>query len=161
MSTDIFNQSWATFNSLRNHRYILYRCWNEDKHAAMVIGLNPSTADESQDDPTIGFIKRILDYNGYGALYMVNLFTYITQHLKELVHPSTCKYDLKQCKKIWIEASENVSAVIFAWGGFKVFGRDKEAIKLFPYAVCFDHLKNGSPRHAMYLKSTTKLKPFR
>jgi hypothetical protein len=42
----------------------------------MVIGLNPSTADETKDDPTIrkciGFAKRW----GFGALCMTNLFAW-------------------------------------------------------------------------------------
>jgi hypothetical protein len=50
--------------------------WDESKAYALFIGLNPSTADEKEDDPTI---KRCINYSkkwGYGGLCMVNLFAF-------------------------------------------------------------------------------------
>lgn len=54
----------AIFSQSRQYRYTLYRCWGEisrDHGTVMFIGLNPSTADETKDDPTvrrcIGFAK--------------------------------------------------------------------------------------------------------
>jgi hypothetical protein len=37
----------------RKYRYTLTRVWDETKDKVMFIGLNPSTADEIEDDPTI------------------------------------------------------------------------------------------------------------
>lgn len=55
-------------------RYALWRTWDAETHPLVFIGLNPSTADASADDPTIrrcrGFAKR----EGYGGLVMLNLF---------------------------------------------------------------------------------------
>lgn len=42
----------------------------------MFIGLNPSTADETQDDPTVRRCIRYAQSWGYGALYMTNIFAF-------------------------------------------------------------------------------------
>jgi hypothetical protein len=57
----------AMFTPTREHRYVLWRRWGEGP-AVNFIGLNPSTADEQEDDPTIrrciGFARNW----GYDAL---------------------------------------------------------------------------------------------
>ncbi len=55
-------ESSAVFSEFRTHRYALFRQWrNGDR--AMFIGLNPSTADETLNDPTVrrcmGFVKKL------------------------------------------------------------------------------------------------------
>lgn len=82
----------ATFSPCRRYRYTLWREWDVEmqlegsndgergsdqlRQFLMVIGLNPSTADETKDDPTIrkciGFAKRW----GFGGLMMTNLFAW-------------------------------------------------------------------------------------
>ncbi|WP_368188730.1 DUF1643 domain-containing protein [Aeromonas sp. R7-3] len=66
----------AVFSPCRTYRYALSRVWATDKPYALFIGLNPSTADETLDDPTI---RRCIDFakrRGYGGLVMANLFAY-------------------------------------------------------------------------------------
>ena len=41
----------AKFSACRKYRYALWRNWDESKPYAMIIGLNPSTADENENDP--------------------------------------------------------------------------------------------------------------
>jgi hypothetical protein len=161
MKTDLFEQSHAVFTGDRTHRIVLIRRWNLERPKAMVIGLNPSNADEADDDPTIGFVKRVLNHNGYGTLYMVNLFTMVTPYPKDLIRPSLCDYDKRECLKTWKEFAGISDSIVFAWGNFKCFGRDALAIKTFgDRALCFGKNANGSPRHGMYLKPDTKLKRF-
>ena len=38
----------AKFSACRKYRYALWRTWDESKPYAMIIGLNPSTADEKK-----------------------------------------------------------------------------------------------------------------
>ncbi|GAH84175.1 unnamed protein product, partial [marine sediment metagenome] len=45
--------SGAVFADERTHRLYLWRRWDKEKPWVMFIGLNPSTADESHDDPTV------------------------------------------------------------------------------------------------------------
>lgn len=69
-------KSDAELSKCRTYRYALWRTWDESKPFAMFVGLNPSTADELEDDPTI---RRCINFSklwGYGGLCMVNLFAY-------------------------------------------------------------------------------------
>lgn len=65
----------ATFSPCRIWRYRLERRWGAGLVAAFIL-LNPSTADETKDDPTIrrciGFAKAW----GYGGLVLGNLFAF-------------------------------------------------------------------------------------
>jgi len=65
------------FSSCRMYRYVLWRRWNSsDPKYVMFIGLNPSTADEVNDDPTV---RRFVGYAkqwGYNAVCVTNLFAY-------------------------------------------------------------------------------------
>jgi hypothetical protein len=64
----------AVLSDCRRYRYRLWRCWGDGNHRVAFVGINPSTADEVDDDATIrkcvGFAKRW----GFSALDMVNLF---------------------------------------------------------------------------------------
>ena len=66
----------AAFSPCRRYRYCLSRVWNPKLPSVMFVGLNPSTADEQEDDPTvrrcIGFARN---WN-FGGLILVNLFAY-------------------------------------------------------------------------------------
>lgn len=58
------------------YRYTLTRVWEEERPRVCFVMLNPSTADASQEDPTI---RRCLSFArswGYGSLEVVNLFAW-------------------------------------------------------------------------------------
>ena len=62
----------AILSEDRKYRYVLSRIWDESKPLVVIIGLNPSTADEKDDDNTI---KKCINFSknwGYGGLYMLN-----------------------------------------------------------------------------------------
>ena len=65
----------ARLSPCRTYRYALWRRWGEGP-PAMFIGLNPSTADETADDPTIRRCIAFARSWGHGALCMANLFAY-------------------------------------------------------------------------------------
>ena len=46
-------KSDALFSKDRVYRYALWRIWDLKKPKVLFIGLNPSTADEIKNDPTI------------------------------------------------------------------------------------------------------------
>jgi hypothetical protein len=148
--------SGAEFSQCRKFRYALWRIWDEAKPLVMFIGLNPSTANESDDDPTIKSICRISKYNGYGGVYMMNCFPYIsTDPAKLAIHQCSSYNDL------FIEdVATNCKDVVFAWGGFRVvkdLGIDKKLSEKFPDAKALFVNKDGSPKHPLYVKSETKL----
>lgn len=150
-------ESYATFNEDKTRRFVLFRQWDKEKPVATVIGLNPSTADETEDDPTIGFVYRVLSGNGFGGFFMTNLFTMVTPHPKELVIDDNWDHAIE----IWKASASFSKDVVFAWGRFDSLGRNETAKRMFPEALCFGHIKSGEPRHPMYLKSDTKLKKFK
>lgn len=146
----------AVFSECGKHRLRLWRIWDERLPFAMCIGLNPSTANAETDDATIRRlcgVNGILSNNGFGGLYMLNLFTFITPYPKELKEKNVVPdgyYHLNQCSK-----------VIFCWGNFKeATERASEVIKLFTNPYCFGKNANGTPKHPLYLKSDTKIIPF-
>lgn len=150
--------SGAEFSKNRKYRYALWRIWDESKPFIMFIGLNPSTANETDPDPTI---TRVVDFAkdwGYGGVYMMNLFALVSKE------PT----DLKKSKDPlgdndgWIEKiAPKCSEVVFAWGNFKeARERAQQVIKMFPNAKALILNKNGSPRHPLYIKGTTVLIPF-
>ena len=69
-----FSKSGAVFSDCRKYRYALWRMWDENKPLVMIIGLNPSTADETGNDPTITRCISFARSWGYGAVCVTNLF---------------------------------------------------------------------------------------
>lgn len=152
---DLFNKenNGAKFSDCGRHRLLLWRIWDESKPLVMFIGLNPSTANAMSDDPTIRRVKSMAKNWGYGGVYMLNLFTYISTDPKQLnisdgntVHSDFYLTTTADC----------VEKIICAWGNFKVFGRDKEVRSLFSLAYALHINQNGSPKHPLYVKVDTK-----
>lgn len=139
----------AIFSPDRQYRYMLYRYWDMSKRAIMFIGLNPSTANETVNDPTIRRVMQFADDWGYGGVYMMNLFGLVTAYPKELTkHPDPVGENDKWLK----EAQGKCSDVIFAWGAFvQASERAKIVINLFPGAHCLGKNKDGSPKHPLYI----------
>lgn len=98
----------------RLYRYRLWRCWGDGNHRVAFVGINPSTADESKDDPTIrkcvGFAKRW----GFGALDMVNLFAWRDRdQLGLLSAPDPIGPDNNAALR---EVFGSAQRIVYAWG---------------------------------------------
>ena len=146
----------ATFSDCRKYRYGLSRTWNGKKKTVLFIGLNPSTADEKIDDPTI---RRCINYAqnwGYGSLLMVNLFAYratMPSELKNVKNPIGNDNDLHI-----IELSKKADIAVAAWGNEgTLLNRDKEVKKILPNLMCLKINKSGQPSHPLYQKKDLKL----
>lgn len=156
----------AMFSDDRKRRYFLWRIWNDTKKTALCIGLNPSTAKEDKNDPTIFRLNKVLSELGYGGLVMVNLFTIISPDPGIVITPDARdneKFDLGMIFGQALSCQE----VIFCWGDFPDIGeRANKVIQMFPDAVCFGKNKNGTPWHPRALwyafdkKSTKKITLF-
>ena len=149
--------SKAEFSIDGKHRLSLYREWDINKPSVMFIGLNPSTANATSDDPTIRRVIAMADSWGFGSVYMMNLFTFISTDPKKL---NIKNGNLPESNTRLIESSNKCTCVVFAWGNFEVMGRDKEVKKMYPYAMALHINKNGSPKHPLYVKSDTQLIRF-
>lgn len=74
----------AVFSTDNQFRYELVRTWDNGHEPLVFIMLNPSVADDVDDDPTIrrciGFAKNA----GYGGIHVVNLFGWIATYPDQL-----------------------------------------------------------------------------
>jgi hypothetical protein len=147
----------ATFSQCKRYRYALWRIWDESKPLVMFIGLNPSTANETTDDATIRRVKQIANNLGYGGVYMMNCFAYVSTDPKLLKHnPMSDEWNNNMLTTVSYKCDGNV---IFAWGNFSIVketGRDTELIEMFPNAMALQINKNGSPKHPLYVKADIK-----
>lgn len=69
-------ESGATFDRTGAYRYHLWRVWDRAKPTIGWILLNPSTADETQDDPTIRRCIRYSQRWGFGRTTIGNIFSF-------------------------------------------------------------------------------------
>ena len=144
----------ALFSPCRSYRYSLWRDLNVLAPAndgyVMFIGLNPSTADEVNNDPTIRRCMGFAETWGYGALCMTNLFAFRATDpllMKEQAEPVGDYNDSHL-----IELAESAGLVVAAWGTHGTFMNRGEAVKkLIPNLHYLRLTKNGLPEHPLYL----------
>jgi hypothetical protein len=150
----------AKFSDCRQYRYQLWRVWNEGQPYLNVIGLNPSTADETQDDPTI---RRCIDFArqwGYGGLIMSNLFAFRAT-LPAVMKSHTAPVGIENDHWL-VQIASKAGLVLAAWGkDGRHLDRDAHAIQLLTTLVslhCLGFNGDGTPKHPLYLSKS--LKPF-
>lgn len=138
------------------YRYTLMRKWGRGR-TIVFICLNPSTADASVDDNTTRRLKNFARFYGYAGYELVNLYALRATNPVELRRhsdpegPDNMMYLRDYTTKL--------KTIVFAWGSnhYDVNGVANRIKKLFPNALCLGHNKDGSPKHPLYLPSTTKL----
>ncbi len=118
MNTDLFQPvtKTATLSNCRRYRYDLWRRWDDSKPFAMFIGLNPSTADETLDDPTIRRCINFAKSWGYGGLCMTNLFAFRATDPADM---KTHEEDRWACDANLLQIanhSAKAGVVVAAWG---------------------------------------------
>lgn len=145
----------AYISSCKKYRYQLYRSWDPKKKLCSFIMLNPSTADDKIDDPTIrrciGYAKKF----GFGSMYVINLFAYRTPNkniLKEINDPIGPEND-----KIVEEIANKSDIIILAQGNDgKYKNRSKEILNKLSknrYKIyCLKLSKLNEPCHPLYLR---------
>lgn len=142
--------SGAEFSADRKYRYALWRIWENKKPIVMFIGLNPSTANEQDPDRTVSTVIRYAKRWGYGGVYMMNCFPYVSTDPEKLYDHSNTDLNDRWLRKV----GEKCERVVFAWGAFKIIRekkRDIELTSMFPDAVALVLNKDGSPHHPLYL----------
>jgi hypothetical protein len=149
------------------YRYCLRRDWSDSAPPLVFVMLNPSTADATSDDPTIrrcvGFARR----DGFGGIYVVNLFAW------RATKPS----DLQDCAdrvggggnaqalhRALLMAKAN-SKVVCAWGAHLLsvapaaeFRRQASGLGVPLY--CLGQTSYGAPRHPLYVPGSQPLEVY-
>lgn len=62
------------FDPGRTYRYLLWRAWGDGGRFVLFILLNPSTADQAMNDPTVERCERRARAMGFDGLLVANLF---------------------------------------------------------------------------------------
>lgn len=68
--------STAIYSDCENYRYSLTRIWDDNAPRVLFVMLNPSTATEVQNDPTVERCERRARTLGYGSFCVCNIFAY-------------------------------------------------------------------------------------
>lgn len=155
----------AIFSKDRSQRFALTRVWDTEKPMVACIGLNPSTANEVNDDPTIRYLLKVLPLHGYGGLTMLNLFSLVSSDPSRLL----TEYSNQRANEIVRgETIAGCKDVVFCWVNFKEAGLYSiKVISKFENALCFGITKAGNPMHPMSFvrrgihPSNVTLSPFR
>lgn len=143
------------FSPGRGYRYYLERILTEGQKVVNFCMLNPSTADELVNDPTV---RRCIGYAqdwGYDRVIVTNIFAYRStdpKGLKRICDPIGVENDY------YIEkAAAKADLIITAWGTHGGYLNRGEAVKkiLRPYQP--HHLgltKCLQPKHPLYLRKS-------
>lgn len=69
-------ESTAVYSPCESYRYSLTRVWDPAGARALFVMLNPSTATEVQNDPTVERCERRARTLGFGAFRVTNIFAF-------------------------------------------------------------------------------------
>lgn len=153
------------FSKDRKYRYLLIHSWKkndlfekEEEKAISWIGLNPSTADENQLDPTLTRIRNFSESFGYNTFYMLNLFAFratkpeIMKKEKDPVGPEN--------DHIIKKYTARTDKIIFCCGNhglflnrFDLLKKSLNENKLYALKISMQHL----PVHPLYQPADTNL----
>jgi hypothetical protein len=146
--------SVAVYSDCEKYRYSLTRVWETAGKKALFIMLNPSTATEIQNDPTVERCERRARTLGFGAFCVTNIFAWRDTDPKKMraatdpVGPENDTTILESCS--WADS------VICAWGTHGAH-RDRgpyvERLLRDNVSQLF-HLgltKHGHPKHPLYI----------
>lgn len=146
----------ATFSHCERYRYTLARSWDKSKPVVCFCGLNPSTADAKQDDPTVRREIAFAKAWGYGGLVKVNAYALRSTDPKGLWKVDD-PYGPDNIATI-SEWSRKADLFVAAWG---VNIKPDQAWKLSTLFVlnrvrvhALKLTKGGFPAHPLYLPKT-------
>ncbi|MEE9387162.1 MAG: DUF1643 domain-containing protein [Paracoccaceae bacterium] len=146
--------SVAVYSECEKYRYMLTRVWHDAGATVHFIMLNPSTATEMQNDPTVERCERRARTLGFGGFRVTNIFAWRDTDPKKMrravdpVGPENDAAILDSCD--WADQ------IICAWGAHGAHqGRGDAVATLLKSTGCgLLHLgltKAGHPKHPLYI----------
>jgi hypothetical protein len=161
-STSLFADAYFSANRL--HRYALTRDVGTISGEGTVtfIGLNPSTADETTDDPTIRRCVRFARDWGYSRLKMVNLYAFRATNPNDLFDSMEAGIDVvgPENDHVLSVTFGGSDLIVAAWGAGGRDPRLSQFIETFRgwrfHALGLT--QSGAPRHPLYLRADSQ--PF-
>lgn len=160
------------FSEDRQYRYSLLIRWDEGP-LVQFIGLNPSTADEIDDDPTIRRCKGFAKACGGAGMVMTNLFAWRSTDpsaLKKVANPvgedgrfitvSGMEFSNRNDFTL-VSTMLRCPTRIACWGTHgNILYRAAKVKQLLTGLSCLALTKDGFPKHPLYLKSDLKPTAF-
>lgn len=154
------------FSECKSYRYTLWREWKVDRDLfdgpraeqyMQAVLLNPSTADETVDDPTVARVAIRARSLGFGALCVTNLFAYRAtdpEVMKAALNPVGPEND-----RWLIEIAKGAGLILAGWGKHGAFmNRAAAVVKMLPPMQALWVNADGSPKHPLYC--AYRLSPF-
>ena len=108
-------KSKAIFSDDKEHRLLLRKEWNSEKPSAMVIMINPNTADTINFDMTTMLVINNLHKLGFGSVNIVNLYSRIMEKLCLRFNGDDELID-DEADEIIQQYAAMSDAIVIAWG---------------------------------------------
>lgn len=155
--------SGARFSECRKYRYTLWRHWDDTKPPALFVMLNPSTADDVDNDATVERCQRRALAMQFGGLRVANIFAYRSTDpdaLYGLADPVGPENDVAI-----VEATQGAGIIVCGWGAHgKLHGRGEAVLALLRRAGATPHYlilnADDTPRHPLYVAYSVAPVPF-
>ena len=143
-------------------RSCLMEAEREARNKVCWIMLNPSTADEFKDDPTVRKCIGFTSCFGYPVLEIVNLFDY---RLTNPAYLGVVDNPVGPRPQDSIRIASKSDLIVFAWGAHPFAkNRAKEIIEYFrdrkDSVCCLGKTKEGHPRHPLMVSYSQSRRPF-
>lgn len=154
----------AAISDCGTYRYLLQRNWDVRKQAVCFVMLNPSTADASQNDPTITRCMQRAITLGFGQMEVVNLFALRATDPRELrKHHAPIG---PENDDVILGSAQVCEMVICAWGAHgTLFRRADRVLTMLRKAGVAPHAlklsKDGHPCHPLYLPYSLQPMPMK
>jgi hypothetical protein len=163
--------SGALFSRDDRYRYALWRVWarrddTANRRTLAVVGLNPSTADEQKNDPTVERCMRRADQYGYDALLMLNLFAFRATDPQAMKAADDPVGPWNDETLDWALSATHISAFLVGWGAHGTFNDSgsrfvNKARKHRRELLCLGTTKGGEPAHPLYLSYDRQPTPYK
>ena len=162
----------AEFSECRRYRYTLTRRWAPNPMVQFVC-LNPSTATELIDDPTVRRVKRFAADWGYGGVVMTNLFAWRSTDpaaLKVVPEPvgergifiTVGGLEFDNRNDFWLYTmSRKCALTVAAWGTHgALLYRGAKVKQMLCGMKCLALTAGGFPKHPLYVRADAQLVDF-
>ncbi len=146
--------STAIYSPCEQYRYALTRIWDSAGDRVLFVMLNPSTATEVQNDPTVERCERRARTLGFGAFRVCNIFAFRATDPKVMrAAPDPIGPDNDAAIA---EGAAWAGRIICAWGTHGAFLQRGAAVERLLRATAqpLFHLglsKHGHPKHPLYI----------
>lgn len=140
----------AVFSEDRIYRYALWRVWNTTRKPLMLIGLNPSKANEVLNDPTVIRGMTRAANEGFGGLLMANLYAYVSTDPTSLLSDGDF---IGIDNDVYLQHMIKLSSIVVCgWGSFPAASRRASAVlEMISEPYCLGINKDGQPKHPLYI----------